>query len=154
MAQFKPVSISKGGFAFCRTVIALLLWIGVIFQAKEFVVAVFIIMLLSAILKVEKAPLIMLYKYTIGRFKKDETVIVDEKGIYVSHLVGAIFALVCVVLLYSGLTTIGWGVTIIFAILQTSGAFGFCSVLKLYNCMNNGTCCRVGKLAKKVKNNA
>lgn len=154
MAQFKPVSISKGGFAFCRGVVALLLWLGVVFQKKEFVVIVFVIMLLSAILKVEKAPLVVLYKYTIGKFVKDENVIVDERGIYISHLVGAIFALICSVLLYSGFTTVGWVVTIIFAILQTSGAFGYCSVLKLYSCMNNGTCCRVGKFAKKVKDNA
>ncbi|MGL5439491.1 MAG: DUF4395 family protein [Filifactoraceae bacterium] len=151
MAQFKPATISKGGFAFCRIVVAGLLWLSILLQLKWLVIIVFLIMLFSAILKVEKAPLILLYKYTIDKIINSENVIVDEKGIFVSHLVGAIFSLICVVLLYFGNSVTAWIISGLFAILQTSAAFGFCSALKLYTCMTSGNCCRVGKFAKKVK---
>jgi hypothetical protein len=154
MAAFKPATISKGSFAFCRIVVAGLLWLSIILRIKWLVGVVFLIMLFSAILKVEKAPLILLYKYTVDKIKQSENVIVDEKGIYVSHLAGAIFSIVCLVLLYFANPIAAWIVTGLFAVLQTSAACGFCSVLKLYACMTNGTCCRVGKFAKKVKDNA
>ncbi|MCL2816447.1 MAG: hypothetical protein FWD23_17770, partial [Oscillospiraceae bacterium] len=87
MAKFKPAAISKGSFAFCRIVVAGLLWLGIILQTKWLVGAVFLIMLFSAVLKVEKAPLILLYKYTADKIKPSKNIIVDEKGIFVSHLV-------------------------------------------------------------------
>ncbi len=154
MAQFKPATISKGSFAFCRIVVAVLLWIGVIFRLEWPLVLVFIIMLLSAILKVEKAPLILLYKNTVEKFKSSENIIVDEKGIYVSHLVGAIFSIICMLLLRFTNPFVAWIVIGVFAVLQTSAACGFCSALKLYTCMTSGNCCRFGRFAKKVTNNA
>lgn len=153
MAKFKPATISKGSFAFCRTTIAILLWISILLQIKWIVILVFVIMLFSAILKVEKAPLIILYKYTIGKWKVEENIVVDEIGIFVSHTVGAIFSFICVLLIYYSNVYVGWIVTFLFTILQTSAAFGFCSALKLYTCMAGGTCCRIGKRIKKVKNN-
>ena len=154
MAKFKPATISKGSFAFCRIVVAGLLWLSVILQIKWLVGVVFLIMLFSAIFKVEKAPLILLYKYTADKIKQSENVIVDEKGIFVSHLVGAIFSVLCLGLLYFSNQLAAWIVTGLFAILQTSAACGFCSALKLYQCMVGGNCCRFGKYAKKVKDNA
>lgn len=147
--MINPATISRGSFAFCRIVIAVLLWIGIIFQTKFLIGVVFVIMLLSAVFKVERSPLILIYKYTIEKIKKSDNVIVDEKGIYISHLVGAIFAAVCLLILYFGDPLVGWIVTVIFAILQTSAACGFCSALKLYTCMTGGNCCRVGRFAKK-----
>ena len=154
MARFKPKTISKGSFAFCRIVIAGLLWFSIILQVKWPVGAVFLIMLFSALLKVDKAPLILLYKYTVDRIKPGKKIIVDENGIYISHLVGAIFSVVCLVLLYSSHPAAAWVATGLFAILQTSAACGFCSVLKLYTCMTGGNCCRAGRFAKRVKDNA
>ncbi len=154
MAQFKPATISKGGFGFCRIVVAGLLWVAVVFRLELPVLAVFLIMLLSAIFKVEKAPLILLYKYTVEKIKPGKRVIVDEKGIYISHLVGALFSIICLLLLHFANPIIAWIVTGIFAILQTSAACGFCSALKLYTCMTSGNCCRVGKFVKRVKENA
>jgi hypothetical protein len=151
MARFKPATISKGSFAFCRIVVAGLLWLSIILQLKLLVGIVFLIMLFSAIFKVEKAPLILLYKYTVDKIKPSENIIVDEKGIFVSHLVGAIFSVVCLILLYLVHPIAAWIVTGVFAILQTSAACGFCSALKLYTCMTGGNCCRVGRFAKNVK---
>jgi hypothetical protein len=151
MTHFKPVTISNGSFAFCRIMVAVLLWVSVAFQIEWVVGLVFLIMLLSAILRVERAPLILLYKFVFDRIKQSATVIVDERGVYVSHLAGAAFSLICLVLLYFSNPTAAWIVTGAFAFLQTLAAFGFCSALKLYTCMAGGNCCRFGALAKKVK---
>lgn len=154
MARYKPAVISKGSFAFCRTAIAALLWLSVIFRFKPLVITVFIIMVLSAVFKVERAPFILLYKYAIGKFRHSDNIIVDEKGIYVSHLTAAVFSAVCIIMLYFANPIAAWVMTGLFAVLQTSAAFGFCSALKLYTCMTGGNCCRAGRFAKKVKDNA
>ncbi len=154
MAGVKPVSVSKGAFAFCRYSIALLLWVAVIFRMKELVLAAFIILTLSVILKVKRAPLIVLYTYTVDKLFPTGQVILDEKGIRFAHAVGAVVSGLCLILLYFISPRAGWALTVLLAVLKTSAAFGFCSALKLYQCVNGGTCCRVGKLAQKLKNGA
>ncbi|MEQ8154621.1 MAG: DUF4395 family protein [Clostridiaceae bacterium] len=151
MAEFKPASISKAAYAFCRYTVAVIFWLAIILNMKEFVLAGFIILLLSAILKVRRAPLIVLYTYTINRIFPSENVIVDEKGIRFAHSFGSAVSLICLLMLYFGNSAVGWGLTVFLAVLKTSAAFGFCSALKLYTCMNSGTCCRVGKLVRKLK---
>ncbi|NTW72039.1 MAG: DUF4395 domain-containing protein [Eubacteriaceae bacterium] len=151
MAGVKPVSISDNAFAFCRYGIAIMVWISWIFRVKELLLAVFIILLSSAVMKVRRAPMIMIYKYTIGTFYPGENVIVDEKGMRFAHAVGAVVSGICVILLYTGFTGAGLMLTFVLALLKTSAAFGYCSALKLYSCMNSGTCCRVGNLVRKFK---
>lgn len=151
MAGVKPVSITKNSFAFCRYSVAVLVWISFVFRMEEVLMAVFLILLFSAVLKVRRAPMILLYNHTIGRIYPGENVIVDEKGIRFAHSVGTVMSGLCLILLNLGLTTVGLILTFILAVLKTSAAFGFCSALKLYDCMNSGNCCRVGKLARKVK---
>lgn len=148
--SFKPATISKAGFAFCRIVIASLIILAIVFQNIWLLVAETVIMLWSAIVKVERAPLILLWKYTFGKIKSSENEIVDERGIFVSHLVAVGFTCLCIALILC-CSIAGWIVTGLFAILQISAACGFCSALKLYTCMNNGTCCRVGKKVKAIK---
>lgn len=154
MPAFKPVTISKGSFAFCRATVAILLWFGIIFQSVLLVALVFAIMVASAALRVRRAPLIVLYERTVDRIRPSEGVVVDEIGIFVSHVTGAVFGALCLALLLFASPLVGWIVTAIFALLQTSAACGFCSALKLYNCMAGGNCCRIGKFAKKARDNA
>ncbi|MEG0542342.1 MAG: DUF4395 family protein [Angelakisella sp.] len=151
MTVFKPAAITKGSFAFCRATVAILLWLSILLRSVPLLFVVFLIMLFSAIFKVERAPLILLYRFTADRLHKSETIVVDERGIFFSHVVGSVFAALCLILLFLFDGLLPWVVTGLFAVLQTSAAFGFCSALKLYNCMNNGTCCRVGRFAKKVR---
>jgi hypothetical protein len=151
MAEFRPVTITVGSFAFCRYTIAVLVWLSLLLQNKFFVVAAFVIMLLSMLLKVGRAPLIVLYRQTIDRIWPSAPVVVDEKGIRFAHTVGTVFSLLCIIVLYWGNPLAGWILTGVLAILKTSAALGFCSALKLYNCMAGGTCCRVGKLARKIR---
>jgi hypothetical protein len=152
--KFKPAMITRDSFAFCRATIAILIWLSLILQVKWLLLVVFAVMLISAVTKVEKAPLILAYRHTVDRIAPSPSIMVDERGIYVSHVTGAVFALLCIGLLYLSGSLAGWVVTVLFAILQTSAAFGFCSALKLYNCINGGTCCRVGKVVKKGQNHA
>ena len=152
MSGFRPVTISKGAFAFCRYTIALALWGALILQIKCLVVLSFFILLLSYILKVKRAPLIVLYSFTIDKIVPVKKELVDEKGIRFSHLVGAVISGLCCLLLYFINSTAGWVSTFLLAILQTSAAFGFCSALKLYGCMTGGNCCRVGRMIRRNDN--
>lgn len=151
MSNIKPVSISSGAFAFCRYTIAFIFWMSILLQSKELVLTGFIILLISVILKVRRAPLIFIYTISINKLFPSKEVIVDENGIRFAHFVGASVSLLCMIFLYTGFSAIGWALTVFLAILKTSAAFGFCSALKLYNCMNSGSCCRVGKMVRKIK---
>lgn len=154
MPGFRPVTISRGSFAFCRATVAIMLWLAVVLRSSPLVAVVLCLMILSALLKVRRAPLIVLYKYTIDRIWRSDGVVVDEIGIFVSHVTGSVFGALCLALLLFANPLIGWIVTAVFALLQTSAACGFCSALKLYNCWAGGTCCRFGRYAKKVREDA
>jgi hypothetical protein len=153
MKEFKPVTISKGAFAFCRYTIAAMIWVALLLQLKWLVFASFIILLFSYVLKVKRAPLIVLYTLTIDQLFPSNKIVVDEKGIRFAHLVGTVFSGLCCILLYYINTTAGWAMTFFLAIMKTSAAFGFCSALKLYGCMTGGSsCCRAGRMLKRHKN--
>jgi hypothetical protein len=153
MNEFKPATISKGAFAFCRYTIAVMVWAALLLQLKGLVFASFIILLLSYLLKVKRAPLIVLYTLTIDKIAPSNKVVVDEKGIRFAHLVGTVFSGLCCLLLYYINTPAGWALTFLLAIMKTSAAFGFCSALKLYGCMTGGSsCCRAGRKIKRHKN--
>jgi uncharacterized membrane protein len=99
MAEFRPVTITEGSFAFCRYTVAVLLWLSILLQLKELVIAVFVIMALSVWLKVRRAPLIVLYRQTVDRIFPSRQVTVDEKGIRFAHMVGAVVSLMCIITL-------------------------------------------------------
>lgn len=145
MWEYKPVVISSGSFAFCRYTIAILVWLGLLFTNIWFIVGVTLLMLLSVILKVQRAPLVWLYAHSMDRIMTSSEVVVDEKGIRFAHGVAAIMGSLCIVLFFVAPSIVVWSVVGIFAMLKTMAAFGMCSALKLYSCMANGTCCRVGK---------
>lgn len=151
MSEFKPVTISKGAFAFCRYTIAVTLWVALLFQIKLLVAVSFVILLFSYILKVQRAPLVVLYTLTIDKILPSSKELVDEKGIRFAHLVGAIFSGLCCLFLFFIYSPAGWALTFLLAILKTSAAFGFCSALKLYGCMSGGNCCRVGRMVRRNK---
>lgn len=154
MGLFHPATISKGSFAFCRITVASMLWLAVALRSVWLVGAVCILMLASAVLKVERAPLIVLYRLTVDRIRPSANTIVDQNGIFFSHVVGTVFGALCIFLLLAVSPVIGWIATAAFALLQTAAACGFCSALKLYTCMVSGNCCRFGSMVKKVKDHA
>ena len=153
MAEFRPVSIPNAAFNFCKYTIASLLWIALIMQAKIVVVVCFVILFFSALLKVEKAPLVLFYTDTFNKISRSKEIILDENAIWFAHSMGAIISGIAIIFLYFLHPPTGWVITGVLAVLKTSGAFGFCGAIKLYGCLSNpnGQCCRVGTKVKKYR---
>lgn len=141
MIKYKPVSVSKAGFAFCRYAIAVLVWLSLLLQIKWLLVVVFLILALSALFKIEKAPLILFYKYTIGKIIKLKEEVLNEHAMKFAHTMGTILSLICLLFLYFINVKVGWILVSIFAILKTISAFRMCPASKLYECMGNDSCC-------------
>lgn len=141
MTLSKPVSVPKAAFAFCRWGVAALIWAALAWRLKPLLVLVFALLALSAILKVGRAPMIMLYTWTFHRLIKSRDEVLDENAMRFAHTIGSVFALACVILLYFVNERLGWMATALFAIIKTISAFGFCPASKLFQCMSEGGCC-------------
>lgn len=149
MVQVKPVSVSNGSFIFCRYTLALLLWLAFILHIKFLVVVAFTIFFLSAVFKVGRAPLILLYFYTLNLFLKTKPVLLDENAMRLVHTLGAIFTFIAIALLYFVSEKAGWVFLFFLALLKTASALGYCPANKLYSCMlSGGSCCRIFKSNK------
>ena len=135
------VSVSIGGFIFCRYSIAILIWLAYIFAVKELMVATFIILFLSALLTVKRAPMILLYTYTIDKIFKSKNEFLDLRAMRFAHSLGAILSLIALGLLYGGFEQVGWTFTLVFALLKTVSALGFCPASKLFGCVTDDACC-------------
>ena len=135
------VRVPKHAFIFCRYSVAVLVWLGWLLRAKEAIVAAFAVLALSALLKVRRAPMILLYQHTLGRWVPSAEVELDVRAMRFAHTLGAVFALACVILLYFVRERSGWGLTLLFAIVKTISALGVCPAYKLYGCATSGSCC-------------
>lgn len=141
MQKYKPVVISKASFAFCRFSIAILVWLAFLLSSKIILAIICTIFLLSAILKVERAPMIWLYDQTIQRLYKPKEVVVNQDAIFFAHLAGTTLSAICLSVVSIFQTPAAWYVVLCFAILKTVSALGFCPATKLYDCTMNGNCC-------------
>ncbi len=150
MGNCKPVEITNASFNFCKYSIAATLWFSIIFRSIGLLCFAIVILVFSAILGVNRAPLIVLYRKTIEYFIPSAKIYVNENAVRFAHIIGAIFGVIGVVLILYVDSLIGWIFIGLLAILKTSGAMGFCGAMKLYDCLNNsnGQCCRVGKKIK------
>lgn len=150
MKSTQMAIIPKKAFAFCRFTICILFWISTIslfFGIKWVIFIPFIIMLLSAIFTVKRAPLILLYKILFDRNNKSETDVLNVNSIRFSHYVGATFSLIVILFLYIfKINLIAYIFIGVLTFLQTIAAFGYCSAQKLYECLILGkNCCNLGK---------
>jgi hypothetical protein len=140
MKNTKPVAVSKAAFIFCKTTIALILWAALIFQVKWLIFISFFLLAASALAGIQKAPLILLYTITINKLIPSAAEIIDEYGIRFAQSLGAAFNLLCLLFLYLIHEPTGWVIVLVVALLKTSGALGFCTGLKLYECLFRGCC--------------
>jgi len=145
MKKYKPVSVPGAAFVFCRIILAVLVWLAWIFHSKVILLIVFIVFFLSAILKIKKAPMILLYSLTINKIIKSKDEILNESAMQFAHIAGSFFSLISLVLLYFVNEKVGWMVVFIFAVLKSISAFGFCPASKLYECSTNDSCCAFAK---------
>lgn len=141
MKKYKPVSVSKSAFAFCRLSLAILIWISLVFHSKLVLIVIFAIFVLSAIFKIKKAPMILFYEKTINKIIKSKDEILNEHAMRFAHIMGSIFSFICLFLLYFISEKVGWIAVFFFAILKSISAFGFCPASKLYECATNDSCC-------------
>lgn len=144
-------SIKSAEFLFCRIGVMILVWLAFFLKIKELVLLSFFILLLSAIFTVKYAPMILIWRYTFGLFIKSKDEILNVKAMRFAHSLGTIIAGICVMLLYFGNQTIGWGFVLFFAIMKTISALGFCPASKLYVCMSSGTCCAFSRKVKEIR---
>ena len=150
MKSTQMAIIPKKAFAFCRFTICILFWLTSIllfFGIKWMIFIQFIIMLLSGILTVKRAPLILLYKVLFDRKNKSETDVLNVNSIRFAHYVGSLFSLAAILFLYVfKMNIVAYILIGILTFLQTIAAFGYCSAQKLYECLVLGkNCCNLGK---------
>ncbi len=139
MTPYKPITISAAAFAFCRYGLALSLWIGIILQNIWVIAGVVLVLGLSYLLKVARAPMIVMYTQTINRLWRSRDEVVNEHAIRFAHLVGTIIGTVGL-LAYGVNHLLGWIVIVLFATLKSLSALGFCPAAKLYDCSTSGHC--------------
>lgn len=151
MKPIKPVIVPSGAFAFCRYSLATIPIIALIFQLKWLIILGFVLLLLSAILKVGRAPMIILYTWTINRIFKSRDTVLDENAMFFAYTFGAILFALAIILLYFVNDLAGWIFVGFVAVAKLVGAMGFCAAAKMYGCLNNsgGTCCKFSKGLKK-----
>jgi len=146
--MFFPISmgpevaqIPRPAFAFCRISLTALLWIALCLHSVWLVVAVFFILALSVILKVQRSPMIQLYQQTVLRLLPAEHFeYLDVPAMRFAHGMGAAMSL-AVVLTMLAAPQAGWYCLLALCVLKTIAALGFCPASKLFVCMRNGGCC-------------
>jgi len=134
------VTVQRNAFIFCRYTVAALIWSSLIFRTIWPLVAALVILALSALLKVHRAPLVWLYTQTLGRAIKSRDVVIDVRGMRVAHTMGTVLALIGVTLIWRE-SPVAWYFVALFAVLKTLSAVGLCPAYKLYGCVKGGGCC-------------
>lgn len=136
------VTIQRNAFLFCRYSLAILVWCALFFEgARAYLLgAAFVIMAVSAILKVHRAPMVWIYTKTVGRFVPSTDVVLDVKAMRVAHGLGSLLALICLSLVVRDSPMAVYFVAA-FAALKTASALGACPAYKLYGCLAKGGCC-------------
>jgi len=144
-----PVSIPTHAFMFCRFFSAILVWCAWYFTSIPLTVLTVLLFFGSTLLGVKKSPLIVFYTQTCNRIFPSPLEVVDASAIRFAHGLAAILSTICLLLLVVN-STAGSVALLIFAILKTITAIGFCPAAKLHGClMSGGTCCSFLKKGKK-----
>lgn len=147
--QSSDVYVSKAGFAVCRFGVALLVWYSVVDRTPYGLTAAFFILAVSALLGVEKSPLILLTQ-GIEKIvnKESSTVPLFRKGMRFAHSAGTTLSGIALITWFF-YPTAGWIVTICFAMLKSVSAIGLCPAERLYRCATSDSCCTFMKKWKK-----
>jgi hypothetical protein len=140
-ALMQNVTIQNNAFVFCRYSVTVLVWLALLFQSVWLLGAVFVILLLSAVLGAKNAPMVWLYTQTVGRFVESKDVILDVRGMRFAHSAGAVLAAIALSLALRQAPAT-WFFVAAFAVIKTTSALGFCPAYKLYGCVvKDGGCC-------------
>lgn len=136
------VTIQRNAFIFCRYSMAVVVWAALFAESiRAYLLgAVFVIMALSALLKVHRAPMVWIYTNTLGRFIESKDVVLDVRAMRWAHGLAALLSLICLSLV---LRDSPFAVYVVggFALLKTASAVGLCPAYKLYGCVTRGGGC-------------
>jgi len=141
MMPYKPVSVPRGGFAFCRYGVAALLWVGYIWRLEWVIMLATGILAASAALGVGRAPMILLYKWTVEKIRPGRQEVLDEYGMRFAHALGTVLLGIGLLLLHYGPPQMGWTFLFWIAAFKTIGALGFCAASCMYNTLFHGSSC-------------
>ncbi len=152
--MFFPISmrpevaqIPRPAFAFCRISLTVILWLALWFHSVWLVALVFAILAASVVLKVQRSPMIELYRQTVLRLLPARHYeMLDVPAMRFAHLMGALMSL-AVILAMLASPQAGWYCLLAFCLLKTTAALGFCPASKVFVCMKNGGCCALTRLA-------
>jgi hypothetical protein len=145
--SYRPVSVPKYAFVFCRYTVAILVWLAFIWRDWRILALVGLIMFFSALLKIRRAPLIVLYKYSVNKIFRSPEEILNESAMRFAHTLATILSVICLAALYIN-PHVGWALVLFFAVLKTISAVGFCPASKLYECAGSDKCCSFAKNLK------
>ena len=135
------VPIPRSAFAFCRWSLTGLLWLSLVTRQVWLLGAVVGILALSAILRVDRSPMVVLYRVTLGRlFPPSAFALMDVTAMRFAHGMGALLG-TCVLIAILRHPRGGWVALAGFCLLKTISAFGFCPASKLFACLRKGGCC-------------
>lgn len=135
------VQIPRSAFAFCRWSLTGLLWLALATRQAWILGGVVGLLALSAILRVDRSPMVVLYRTTLGRlFPQAPFEFMDVTAMRFAHGTGA-FLGTCVLAAILRYPRGGWVALACFCGLKTISALGFCPASKLFVCMRKGGCC-------------
>lgn len=141
MNTHHPVAIQRSAFLFCRVGITVILWIAYLFHAVWALWFAFAVLGLSALLGIDRAPMIVLYTYTMGRLLPSSYETLDRSAMRFAHTLGTLWSGACLLFITIFPTIpIGWRFLLLLAIVKTISAFGYCPASKLYTCATGGCC--------------
>jgi uncharacterized membrane protein len=136
----RPVTIPSFAFHFCRIGVTALLWAALLLSAPWLAVLCLVVLALSALLGVERSPLVVLWSQTVERLRPSRPVVLDRNGMRFAHAAGTLLLALAVALLYTQPAIGRWALLAV-ALLKTAAAAGGCSAMKLYQCLSDGGCC-------------
>ncbi|MCE1190235.1 MAG: DUF4395 domain-containing protein [Ignavibacteria bacterium] len=135
------IEVNTGGFIFCRYGVAILFWVAALFHSITCLWFATLLLAISAIVTVQYAPMILLYRYTIGLLYKGKTTSLGIKGMRFAHSLGTILS-ICALCAYYLLTPkIGWATVFFIAGMKSISAVGLCPAYKIYYCLTSDGCC-------------
>jgi hypothetical protein len=140
------VQVNRQSVSFCKYTIAALILLALITGSLIPVYIVFALMLFSAATGIERAPLVLLFDRLACPRIRAERVYINYFSMRFAHTFGCIFCVLIILAYYFAPYVIFFILLLIFALLQSIAAFGYCSAAKLYECLIcNSNCCRFGK---------
>jgi hypothetical protein len=135
------VTVPRPAFACCRWTLTGLLWLALLGRQPWLLGLAVAILAVSAVVRVDRSPLVLLYRWTLGRlFPPTRFACLDVAAMRFAHGMGACLgAGVLLAVLRS--PRAGWPALGAFCLLKSVSALGFCPASKLFTCLRKGGCC-------------